>query len=343
MRRFGWAVLALAALLVVLLRATPWPVALFYRRRFDRNGMRRSRDSATLVPDGVTTLHDLAYRPGDPDALLDVHHAPGATGARPTIVWVHGGAWLSGGKGHIANFLRILAAGGCTVVGVGYSIAPEARYPTPVGQVLDALTYLCDNAESLGIDPDRLILAGDSAGAQIAAQVAGMITSPDYSASMSMRPTVGPSQLVGTVLFCGAFDLSLIHPLRGVTRWFVDSLMWTFTGSRGYLEDARFAGLSVAGHVTADYPPTFLACGSTDPMIAHQFVMDQALDDAGVRHETHIADGAGHQFQFDLGTTAAQTAMTEVHAFVATLVQPIPQDSPTKSWRAPRSSSDDAT
>ena len=56
---------------------------------------------------------------------------------------MHGGAWLSGDKDHIANFLRIVAAGGCTVVGVGYSIAPEARYPTPVGQVLDALAYLC--------------------------------------------------------------------------------------------------------------------------------------------------------------------------------------------------------
>ena len=119
--------------------------------------------------------------------------------------------------------------------------------------------------------------------------------------------------------------------------------MWTFTGSRGYLEDARFAGLSVAGHVTADYPPTFLACGSTDPMIAHQFVMAQALEDVGVRHETHVAEGAGHQFQFDLGTPQAQAASAEVQAFVELLVQPIPQDSPTNSWSAPRSSSDDAT
>jgi acetyl esterase/lipase len=137
-----------------------------------------------------------------------------------------------------------------------------------------------------------------------------------------MHPSIEPRQLAGTVLFCGAFDLSLIQPLRGGTRWFVDSLMWTFTGSRHYLEDARFAGLSVAGHVTSDYPPTFLACGSDDPMIAHQFVMDEALEDAGVRHETHIAEGAGHQFQFELGTTQAQTALAEVHAFVATLLRP---------------------
>ncbi len=320
MRRVGLVVVALGALLAVLLRLSPWPVALFYRRRFDRNGLRRSLSNAAFVPDGVTSVHDLAYRTGDPDAMLDVHHPPGPRTARPTIVWVHGGAWLSGGKGHIANFLRVLAAGGCTVVGVGYSIAPAARYPTPVVQLLDALAYLTANADELGIDPSRLILAGDSAGAQIASQVAGMITSPDYAASMQMRPTIEPTQLAGTVLFCGAFDLSLIHPLRGGTRWFVDSLMWTFTGSRAYLDDARFAGLSVATHVTADFPPTFLACGSTDPMIAHQHVMSTALDDAGVPHETYVADGAGHQFQFELATPAAQDAMAAARAFVANLI-----------------------
>lgn len=319
MKRIGAAALALAALLAVLLRASPRPTALFYRRRFDRNGLRRSLVAAAYVPDGVTTVRDVPYRPGDRDALLDVHHPPGARGARTTIVWVHGGAWLSGDKDHIANFLRVLAAGGYTVVGVGYSIAPEARYPTPVRQVLDALGYLTANAEALGIDPARLILAGDSAGAQIAAQVTGMITNPGYAAMMTMRPTVDPAQVVGTVLFCGAYDLNLIRALRGRTRWFVDSIMWAFTGTSRYLDDPRFAGLSVATHVTADFPPTFLACGADDPMMAHQYVMSDALETAGVRHETHIAADAGHQFQLDLSSPAAHDAITAVHAFVATL------------------------
>lgn len=322
MKRIGAAALALVALLVLLLRVSPRPTALFYRRRFDRNGLRRSLVAAGFVPDGVTSERDVPYSPGDRDALLDVHRSPHGTAVGPTIVWVHGGAWLSGDKAHIANFLRVLAAGGCTVIGVGYSIAPEARYPTPVRQVLDALGYLTAHAQELGIDPSRLVLAGDSAGAQIAGQVAGMITNPGYASSMQMRPTVDPAQLVGTVLFCGAYDMSLIRPLRGRTRWFVDSIMWAFTGTQHYLDDPRFAGLSVAGHVTPEFPPTFLACGADDPMMAHQYVMADALETAGVRHETHIAVGAGHEYQFDLATPAAQDAMVAVHAFVATLSTP---------------------
>jgi len=324
----GAAALALAALFAVLVRASPRPTALYYRRRFDRNGVRRSLVAATFVPDGVTTLRDVVYSPGDHDALLDVHRPPAGQGTGPTIVWVHGGAWLSGNKDHIANFLRVLAAGGSTVIGVGYSIAPEARYPTPVRQVLDALGYLTAHAEALGVDPSRLVLAGDSAGAQIAAQVAGMITNAEYASSMQMRPTVDPAQLVGTVLFCGAFDMSLIRPLRGSTRWFVDSIMWAFTGTSHYLDDPRFAGLSVASHVTADFPPTFLACGADDPMIAHQYVMADALETAGVRHETHVAPDAGHQYQFDLATPAAHDAITAVHAFVATLRPAPPRATP---------------
>ncbi|WP_034620547.1 alpha/beta hydrolase [Cellulomonas sp. URHE0023] len=320
MKRIGAAALALAALLAVLVRASPRPTALFYRRRFDRNGARRSLAAATFVPDGVTSLRDLPYRPGDRDALLDVHRPPIGRGTGATIVWVHGGAWLSGNKDHIANFLRVLAAGGFTVVGVDYSIAPEARYPTPVRQVLDALGFLSEHASELGVDPSRIVLAGDSAGAQIAAQVAGMITNAAYASSMQMRPTIEPAHLVGTVLFCGAFDMSLIRPLRGRTRWFVDSIMWAFTGTSQYLDDPRFAGLSVAHHVTGDFPPTFLSCGADDPMMAHQYVMADALETAGVRHETHVAPDAGHQYQFDLATPAAHEAITAIQAFVTTLV-----------------------
>ncbi|WP_426593311.1 alpha/beta hydrolase [Cellulomonas sp. McL0617] len=319
MKRAGAAALAVVAVVAVLLRASPRPTALYYRRRFDRNGQRRSLVAAGYVPDDVTTVRDVSYRPGDRDALLDVHRPAGDRAVGPTIVWVHGGAWLSGHKDHIANFLRVLAAGGCTVVGVGYSIAPEARYPTPVRQLLDALGYLTAHADELGLDPSRLILAGDSAGAQIAAQVAGMVTNPGYADEMQMSPTVEPAQLVGTVLFCGAFDLSLIRALRGRTRWFVDSILWAFTGTSHYLDDPRFAGLSVAGHVTADFPPTFLSCGADDPMMAHQYVMADALETAGVRHETFVAPGAGHEYQFDLQTPAAQEAMAKVHTFVATL------------------------
>ena len=320
-----WLGAVAAVVALVTTRVSPRPAAIVFRQRFDHNGRQRALATARFVPDGVVSITDIPYCPGDADALLDVHHPPGPPAARTTIVWVHGGAWLSGGKDHIANYLRVLAAGtGCTVVGVGYSIAPEALYPTPVRQVLDALAYLTAHADELQIDPQRLVLAGDSAGAQISAQVATIVTSPAHAESMDLRPTVDPAQLIGMVLFCGAFDMTLVNPLRGRNRWFVDSIMWAFTGTNTWLDDDRFAGLSVAHHVTADFPPTFLSAGNTDPLLAHSLVMADALTGAGVRCETlFFADDhvppIGHQYQFLLSTQAAQDAQTAVRAFVESL------------------------
>ena len=219
---------------------------------------------------------------------------------------MHGGAWLSGSKDLIANYLRVVAGGGCTVVGIGYSISPRATYPTHALQLLDALAYLTEHADELGVDAQRLVLAGDSAGAQIAAQVAGMVTSPPYAASIDAHPRISPDQIAGTVLFCGAFDMSLARGLRGRNRWFVDSVMRSFTGTLDYLDDPRFSGISVVEHLTADFPPTFVSCGNADPGLGHTLSLIATLERLGVPHETLLFDAdhvppLGHELPVPAG------------------------------------------
>jgi acetyl esterase/lipase len=304
---------------------SPKPASVVIRRRFDRNGVERLTATAPFVPAHVVSVLDIPYRDGDPDARLDVHRStePPGTGL-PTIVWVHGGAWLSGSKDLIANYLRVVAGGGCTVVGVGYSISPRATYPTPALQLLDALAYLTEHADELEVDAHRLVLAGDSAGAQISAQVAGMITNPQYAALIDAHPRTTPDQLAGTVLFCGVFDMSLARGLHGRNRWFVDSVMRSFTGTLAYLDDPRFDGISVVRHLTPDFPPTLVSCGSADPALGHSLSLVATLQRLDVPHETLFfpADHdppVGHQFQFQLGSDAGQDALEAIQRFVERL------------------------
>src|SRR5690606_13717969 len=137
------------------------------------------------VPADIVTRRDLAYGSG-PDERFDINHPQGADGPLPAIVWVHGGGWIAGSKDGVANYLKVLAGRGYATVGLEYSTGLGSAYPKPVEQVGAALRHLVENAAELGIDTSVLVLAGDSAGAQIAAQVALIVTDPAYASRMQM-------------------------------------------------------------------------------------------------------------------------------------------------------------
>ena len=152
------------------------------------------------VPPGVAARLQERYA-DDPAAYLDVFYPAAVENtdqALPTVVWVHGGSWVSGSKDQVANYLRILAAKGFTTVGVDYALAPGETYPTPVRQVNAALAYLQRHAARLHVDPSRFFLAGDSAGAQIAAQLANAISAPAAAKAIGIVASIERSQLRGS-------------------------------------------------------------------------------------------------------------------------------------------------
>jgi acetyl esterase/lipase len=114
-----------------------------------------NRALARHVPPGVVdSAIGERYDAADPDAYVDVHYpaeAGRAGRALPTVVWVHGGGWVSGTRTQVGNYARVLAARGFTVVSVDYSISPHATYPTRVRQVNAALGYLVRHAARLHI------------------------------------------------------------------------------------------------------------------------------------------------------------------------------------------------
>eukprot|EP01031_Cornospumella_fuschlensis_P013681 gene13681-16725_t len=178
---------ALAALVVwgsTAFGISPRPAAVLIKYVFNRGSDAMSVALVKHVPPGVVSILDQRYDANDGDALLDVFYPSRVVNTDailPVIVWVHGGGWVSGDKSQIANYLRILASKGYTVVGVNYAIAPRQTYPVPLRQVNTALAYLQANAKRLHIDSSHFYLAGDSAGAQIAAQVANIGSAPSYA------------------------------------------------------------------------------------------------------------------------------------------------------------------
>ncbi|GAA5020315.1 alpha/beta hydrolase [Terrabacter aeriphilus] len=319
-RRVGLGSAAAVGALVVTVRTTPWPSALLIRAVFDRGAARASAALEKHVPGDLVEVVDEAYDIASPDGRLDVFR-PSRREPLPTVVWVHGGAFVSGSKNDVANYLRVLAGRGFTTVGVDYSIAPGARYPRPVEQVAAALDHLVDHADRLGVDPGRIVLAGDSAGAQIAAQVALAVTDTAYARDVGIEVDLPSSSLKGLVLFCGAFDLTLAHGSTRLGSWLVDTAIWSYLGSSRRHDDRTTEQGSIPVHVTPSFPPAFVSAGNGDPLLPHTSALVEALDRHGVDHDTLLFDETheprlGHEFQFDIDSADGRQALDRAVAFV---------------------------
>jgi acetyl esterase/lipase len=313
-----------AAAVTIALEVTPYPSVLLIRRQFEQNAARTSAALEPHVPPGIAANLDVAYGSG-PNGSLDVFYPQNVseTARLRTIVWTHGGGWVSGTKAQIDNYARILAARGFAVVSVDYTIAPEARYPVPVRQLNDALRFLSRKASQFHIDSSRFVMAGDSGGAHIAAQLANALTSPAYARDIGVTPAIRHDQLLGTLLYCGGYDLTKID-LNGQYGGFLRTVLWAYTGTKNFESDPAFATASVVNYLTPRYPPSFVSVGNADPLEAQSRELADALKRLRVKTETlffakDYTPALPHEYQFDLDTSAGRTALDRSVAFLKSL------------------------
>jgi acetyl esterase len=334
-KRGTWARIAVAVLVIVpvVLLATmvafhvsPWPSALLIRRAFEREVLSVSQALEKHVPPALSAQLDERYDAVDPDALLDVFY-PSAVADKPlsTIVWVHGGGWVSGSKQEIANYGKVLAGRGYTVVGVNYSLAPGKIFPTPMRQLNAALGYLVRNAERLHVDPDHIVLAGDSAGAQIVAVTANAITVPSYARMLGIEPAVARRQLAAVLLYSGRYTIDDVD-LDGPFGDYLRTVLWAFSGTKDFKNNPKFAAAWVLKHVTAEFPPAFISAGNDDPLLPQSIALADTLASRGARVERlffarDCEPALPHEYQFNLDNEAGRLALERSLAFVAQQVK----------------------
>jgi len=313
-KKFLWTAGIIAAVLIVIslaFRFSPWPGALTVRYVFNKGGHQTLVAMERALPDyPVTVIHDRQYRANDKDAYLDVYVPNTALKQHqslPIVIWTHGGAWLSGDKTNDTPYFKRLADQGFVVVAVNYSLAPDKTYPTAVKQLNDAHRYVINNATSFAGDSQKIILAGDSAGAQLSSQLAALVTDPGYAREVDIHPVLKPNQLVGVILFCGIYKMEgLAHPdptLPKIVGWGNDVALWSYTGSRTK-NMPLLKQISAYYHVTANFPSTFISGGNGDPLTdAQSKPFSSKLQSLGVDVTTLFFDKAHqpslpHEYQF---------------------------------------------
>ncbi len=236
----------------------------------------------------------------------------------PTILWIHGGAFIAGDKSDVVDYMFVLADNGYVIINMNYGLGHENYYPTPLIQINELYRYLDDNLEYYPyLNLHNIVIGGDSAGAFIAAQFMLIQTNPSYRELTGINQVMEPEHIKGSLLFCGPYDFSMLinllhnEHLRSSTGFLTDVLIPFFAQRIGeaYLRDKNWANnekweiLTLKDYVTSDFPSVFITDANTMSFEEHgRALADQltllGVDVTTVFYETNLM----HEYQFYLST-----------------------------------------
>jgi len=283
---------------------------------------RVTRDVAFLAPDRKEKL-DL-YLPAE----------PAVGNLSPALVWIHGGGWLRGTKteARAKNICSTLAEAGYVAVSIDYRLGKEA-WPTNLYDCKNAVRFLRANAAKYRIDPDRIAVAGGSAGGHLALMVALTAGEQDLEPAGAQTPYPGiPNDVRCVVNFYGITDL-LTHGQTDsegnptATRKLMGKTLKCFGAASDDADVLRVA--SPVTHVKQSSPPMLTFHGRADTTVDFPQAeeLDRVARERGAAHEMLLLDGVGHTF--DLQTWSKQPLPQDLRpVFLAFLAKNLQQASP---------------
>ncbi|RJP28342.1 MAG: alpha/beta hydrolase [Actinobacteria bacterium] len=199
----------------------------------------------------------------------------------PILVYIHGGAWMNGDKSTYRRICALYAQAGFVVFNVNYRLTPKYCYPVQMQDTASAVRWVYHNCSAYGGDPSRIFLAGDSAGSHLASWYAAAAGDDALPEATGIREMIPAESLRGLLLFYGAYDMDA---MLGTGFPFIKVFYRACFG-----EDAEACRMkaditSPLRHITAGYPPAFITCGGSDPLLPESRAFSLALGELGVQH-----------------------------------------------------------
>ena len=282
----------------------------------------------------VEHLRDVRYHGGTMrEHLLDVYRPANATSSRhgrtgppwPMVFYVHGGGFRILSKDTHWVMGLAFARRGFVVFNVSYRLAPKHPFPSALEDVTSAFTWVMKNAEQFGADPSRVVLAGESAGANLVASLAITLAyeREEPFAREAFATGVIPKAVVPA---CGVFQVSDMARLRrrkpGMSPFIADRL--------AEVEAAYLSGATTSSRELADpllllergekparpLAPFFLPVGTRDPLLPDTRRMATALRKLGVIAKDAYYPGELHAFHALVMRKSAQKCWRDTFDFL---------------------------
>ncbi len=239
------------------------------------------RTEERMIPGPAGQIPIRVYSPGQPSGKL------------PVVVYYHGGGWVIADMDVYDSSPRSLAeAAKCVVVSVEYRHAPENKFPAAHEDAFAAYRWVVENAASVGGDPSRIAVAGESAGGNLAAAVAMMARDNGLPAPVH-EVLVYP--IANTDFNSPSYqENEKAKPLnKAMMKWFTDKY---FSSP----EDGKESIIALAEADLAGMPSATVITAEIDPLRSEGEQLATQLKDAGVAVRYRNYDGVTHEF-FGMG------------------------------------------
>jgi len=241
---------------------------------------------------------NLTYRAvGSWAGKLDLYVVAGK-GPRPLIVNFHGGGWTENVKERSQPTLLPFLQTGWAVANVEYRLAAVALAPGAVEDARCAVRWLADHAQMYGLDPNRFVLMGDSAGAHLALMAGMLPASSEFDRACLSRAS---PRVAAIVNYYGISDVAEFAAGKNQRNWAVEWL------GRRTDKMALAMKLSPLTYVRARVPAVITVHGDSDPVVpfSQSVRLHAALTKAGVMNRLITVTGGGHGYGgFSAGETA---------------------------------------
>jgi acetyl esterase len=247
-------------------------------------------------------------------------YTPRVSGPHAAVVYYHGGGYVLGDLDGYDNVCRQLCHdSGAMVVAVEYRLAPEHPFPAAVDDAWAALLWVAAHARELGADPQRMAVAGDSAGA-VLATVMTLLARDTNGPRIAFQALVYPAAAGG---HAGDYPSRTEHAAGPtLTLRTMDYFNRHYFGAAGKASD--FRGAPLRAQRLADLPPTLLMLAAHDPLRDEALAYGEALLAAGNAATVIEYHGLAHGFiSMGGGIGAARLAQQQLAQALQAALRPI--------------------